>query len=563
MVDNNYNKCTIILPDIPLNIVIAKLEYDGSSISTVTVSGGTYDYKDEGHDKLYIYLQDTSGENFLGDTVKPVIKRLIDSFNALDADYIKHISPSEILACFIDNPRMGEIMLARNVVINSVRDIVNINSIIVSDEVDVHIENILSNYISKLMEDYMKKTKVHRKNHGLLNKGIIITAVILPIVITVIAIYMIDPTPMNDLLNLQQDNGGMSADHQQQQQQQQHSDEAVRNEPTYTEPSAPPTETPPTIDVPVISSIPLPTKSYTYGELVQYALSLINEDRAKYNLSPVTLGNNMAAQIHAEDMLRHRYLSHWDSDGFKPYMRYVQYNGDGEVSENAAMMGYYNPDGSTDCYKPFIYCDKIDPKDAIARLHHDMVYNDADSNWGHRDNILDKWHNKVNIGIAYDDYFLAFVQHFENDYIEWDARYIFNDYLVMSGRIYIEPNTKVKPVALAVYYDPIPRKMSTLELNNSPNCYSYGGGIICSSDAIDMIYPPPPSGYYYADKVHVAERWIVDGNYFYIESSITPSVGEGVYTVVLFTDIGEEQVPLASHTIVYRDGRWVEISTLR
>lgn len=104
--------------------------------------------------------------------------------------------------------------------------------------------------------------------------------------------------------------------------------------------------------------------------------------------------------------------------------------------------------------------------------------------------------------------------------------------------------------------------MSTLELNNSPNCYSYGGGVKCVSYAIDTIYPPPPAGYYYTDEVHTADRWIVDGNYFYIESSITPSQ-EGVYTAVLFVDIDGEQVPLASHSVVYMGGIWLDISTLK
>ncbi len=78
----------------------------------------------------------------------------------------------------------------------------------------------------------------------------------------------------------------------------------------------------------------------TYEELINYALNLINEDRAKHGLAPVSLGNNIAAQKHAEDMLKYRYISHWDSEGYKPYMRYTEYNGRGEVSENASISGY-------------------------------------------------------------------------------------------------------------------------------------------------------------------------------------------------------------------------------
>ena len=72
--NDDYNRYKIVLPNIPLNIIVAKWEYDGSSTGTITLSGGTYDYKDEEHDKI-VYIQDISGENFLGKTVKPIIER--------------------------------------------------------------------------------------------------------------------------------------------------------------------------------------------------------------------------------------------------------------------------------------------------------------------------------------------------------------------------------------------------------------------------------------------------------------------------------------------------------
>ena len=56
--------------------------------------------------------------------------------------------------------------------------------------------------------------------------------------------------------------------------------------------------------------------------LKQYALKKINEDRLKFNLSPVELSKNEAAQIHAEELLKTKIVSHWTTDGMKPYMRY-------------------------------------------------------------------------------------------------------------------------------------------------------------------------------------------------------------------------------------------------
>ena len=39
---------------------------------------------------------------------------------------------------------------------------------------------------------------------------------------------------------------------------------------------------------------------------------------------------------------------------------------------------------------------------------------------GHRRNILDRWHKKVNPGLAWDRYNVKAFQHFEGDYVEFD-----------------------------------------------------------------------------------------------------------------------------------------------
>src|SRR5271168_2868739 len=56
------------------------------------------------------------------------------------------------------------------------------------------------------------------------------------------------------------------------------------------------------------------------GPLINYALSLINKDRATYGLKNVTLSPITSAQQHSESMLQYNYFSHWDIYGMKPYM---------------------------------------------------------------------------------------------------------------------------------------------------------------------------------------------------------------------------------------------------
>jgi uncharacterized protein YkwD len=75
-------------------------------------------------------------------------------------------------------------------------------------------------------------------------------------------------------------------------------------------------------------------------ELVQHVLNRINKDRADFGLLPVELSSNQAAQIHAEDVFGTRQISHWMTNGEKPYMTYTQYDGEGSVQQNVAIAGF-------------------------------------------------------------------------------------------------------------------------------------------------------------------------------------------------------------------------------
>jgi uncharacterized protein YkwD len=70
------------------------------------------------------------------------------------------------------------------------------------------------------------------------------------------------------------------------------------------------------------------------SNLKEYALQNINEDRAKFSLLPVKPSKNGAAQVHAEDILKTEQISHWMTNGEKPYMTYTRYNGLGYVAQN-------------------------------------------------------------------------------------------------------------------------------------------------------------------------------------------------------------------------------------
>jgi hypothetical protein len=148
-------------------------------------------------------------------------------------------------------------------------------------------------------------------------------------------------------------------------------------------------------------------------ELVQHALDRINEDRADFDLPPVELSDNRAAQVHAEDVFRTKQISHWMTNGEKPYMTYTRYDGEGNVQQNVAIAGFSAAQYQECRTSILVDCERIEPLSTIEELEYEMMYKDKECcDDGHRNNILDPRHTHVSIGIVYDEYCLAVVQTF-------------------------------------------------------------------------------------------------------------------------------------------------------
>jgi hypothetical protein len=183
------------------------------------------------------------------------------------------------------------------------------------------------------------------------------------------------------------------------------------------------------------------------------------------------LGNNTAAQKHAEERLANRYNSHWGMDGLKPYMRYTLAGGVDYEGENGFVTETIWFGGRDPSYKR-------DPKEMLKEAQDDLM-----ASPGHRRNILDKWHKKVNLGIAYDTQSLHLVQQFEGDYIDFDKPpSISGNILSMSGRVSLGTIENI-----ALYYDPLPQPLSPAQLDAPPYDYAYSLG-----EDIGTVLSPPP-----------------------------------------------------------------------
>jgi uncharacterized protein YkwD len=296
-----------------------------------------------------------------------------------------------------------------------------------------------------------------------------------------------------------------------------------------------------TTPFPVLSVAPTFTSYQPAGvqsELFQYMLELINRDRQTAGLNPVVLNYNAAAQKHAQDMFDNLYLSHWGTDGLKPYMRYTREGGINYEQENSAYSGWFNPSDNPERYLP------MNVKEEIKSLELAMMTDDAASNWGHRDNILNKWHKKVNLGIAYDQRRLALVQQFEGDYIEFTLPpTITGEVLSLKGRYKLGTINNI-----TIGYDELPKPLSHTELISGPHSYSMG-------ESLAYILPPPSPGQYYTNlpsQAIQASRWEVDqSGQFTIQANISPALshGKGVYTIALIVSIDNHPQNLTNYSI--------------
>ncbi len=285
---------------------------------------------------------------------------------------------------------------------------------------------------------------------------------------------------------------------------------------------------------PTVPSEPVKPPVYQHEELVEYALELINRDREGNGLAPVTLGSNPAAQKHAEERLANGYLSHWGMDGLKPYMRYTLAGGVNYEAENGFMTETIWFGGRDPSYS-------IDPKEMLEQAQEGLM-----ASPGHRKNILDKWHKKVNLGIAYDEGRLDLVQQFEGDYIDFSKLpSISGNILLMAGKVNLGIIENI-----TLYYDPLPQPLNPKQLDAPPYDYAYGLG-----GEIGTILPPLPPDYFYIDLSPndvIAVTWDIESEgLFTIEANVSPILeeGKGVYTVVVWVETDGEFVAISNYSL--------------
>lgn len=192
-------------------------------------------------------------------------------------------------------------------------------------------------------------------------------------------------------------------------------------------------------------------------------LRLINTARAEAGIPPVRLGSSPVAQLHAEDMLKHCYISHWGTDGLKPYMRHSLAGGMDPNGENVYSS---NECGHVDTW--FIWTKDID--DTIREANGGLL-----ASPGHRRTMLNPAYTEVNLGLAWNWTTFKAVQHFRADSVnQADTPRLQEGNLRLRAQLRDReaPAPGWTPILLVVH-DPPPRHLYREQLAQT-YCYDEG-----------------------------------------------------------------------------------------
>ena len=219
------------------------------------------------------------------------------------------------------------------------------------------------------------------------------------------------------------------------------------------------------------------------------ALTLVNEARVSAGSPPVVLGDNPAAQAHAESMAENCFLSHWGLDGLKPYMRYALAGGVQVNGENASGP-LLCPDWLPRIYAPGVAGSGAAVREAVS----DTVSGFLESP-GHRDTMLDPSYRRVSLGIAWTGSTFTMVQQFEGDYVEFTVGpFVRDGVLEMAGRVRNGFRFgRDLDLVVFLFYDPPVRALGRGQLSRT---YCYGSG-----DLVAAFAPGPAFGLWESDRV--------------------------------------------------------------
>lgn len=187
----------------------------------------------------------------------------------------------------------------------------------------------------------------------------------------------------------------------------------------------------------------------------------INADRRAHGLPPVKYSVELSrvADEHCREMLLHDYVSHWNREGWKPYLRYTQAGLQDYTSENiSSVWSSHFPMDEPGVLKQML--------DGHKRFLAEKPPND-----GHRRSVLTPGHQSVGIGVAFHETGMRMIEVFGRRDVQLEAlekATTLRARLDLKGQVQ-SPAARV--FSVSIFYEPLPRSMTRQQLQQT---YAYG-----------------------------------------------------------------------------------------
>ncbi|BDC17478.1 CAP domain-containing protein [Acidianus sp. HS-5] len=227
----------------------------------------------------------------------------------------------------------------------------------------------------------------------------------------------------------------------------------------------------------------------------------LNKLRRENGVPPVNYANTGTANLRVNYMLKERLFSHYDRDG-RPPTYYFTSTGNYYGAEESI--------GFTSSNLPY-FKDGVVALKSAKQLIYNMVYKDEDSDWGHRDSVLDPCFNYADVSIAWDERYLFLDIIMVADWINWEnsPKYT-NGIFSMKGKV----NVMIPDKVLIFYDEPSPSYTQR-------RSYDYG----------KLIAGVLPKDYYFEGVSTItASKWRMDG---VIDVEFPLKIEKGIYTIVV------------------------------
>lgn len=242
-------------------------------------------------------------------------------------------------------------------------------------------------------------------------------------------------------------------------------------------------------------------------------LELVNSERSASGLTPLRLDDlaSQVANLHAADMAKAEFLSHWGSDGHKPYQRYSFAGGIDAMQENVSAA-----DNIASVTPMRVFADL---RDMHAEMHAETPPND-----GHRQAILAPQHTHVGFGVALKGVSLRLTEIYLSRYLEIKSvphQAKPKTTVVLNGRFL---NAEHFLHQVDVFYEPLPvaPEIAWLRL---PRGYSL-------PDEYVTLKPKAPEGTTYADGSRGVYEWNRNGT-FNVPAKLFKDL-PGIYSIVFW-----------------------------